>query len=64
MHDDEVLSPSEAAAAFGVSPDSLRKWANEGLFEFFSTPGDHYRYRRSVLEAFFTSSKTEPEPAT
>ena len=34
----------------GVDPDTLRRWADEGRVEAFTTPGGHRRFDRRELE--------------
>jgi excisionase family DNA binding protein len=48
---DEVLSPSAVARQFGVTADTIARWADEGKLPFFKTPGGHRRFRRGDVEA-------------
>ncbi len=34
----------------GVDPDTLRRWADGGKVEFFTTPGGHRRFPRAAIE--------------
>lgn len=57
--DTHHLSPAEAAAIIGVHPESLRRWAAEGLIPSFVTPGGWRRFSRADIEAFIASRKSE-----
>ncbi len=35
----------------GVDPDTLRRWADNGKIEVFTTPGGHRRFLRSAIDA-------------
>ena len=35
----------------GVDPDTLRRWADNGKVEVFTTPGGHRRFLRASIEA-------------
>lgn len=35
----------------GVDPDTLRRWADSGKVEVFTTPGGHRRFPRAAVEA-------------
>jgi excisionase family DNA binding protein len=35
----------------GVDPDTLRRWADAGKIDVFTTPGGHRRFPRSAVEA-------------
>ena len=39
-----------ASRLLGVDPDTLRRWADEGRIEAFTTPGGHRRFDRRELE--------------
>jgi len=49
---DELLSSTEAARLLGVSPTSVKRWADEGLLPCVKTAGQHRRFRRSAVERF------------
>jgi excisionase family DNA binding protein len=53
------LSPAEAAAMIGVHPESVRRWAADGLIPFFVTPGGWRRFSRADVETFISSRRTE-----
>jgi excisionase family DNA binding protein len=44
------LSLGPAARLVGVDPDTLRRWADAGRVEAFTTPGGHRRFERRALE--------------
>jgi excisionase family DNA binding protein len=51
---DELMTPAEVAAAFGVDPKSVTRWAKAGKLNAIRTLGNHRRYRavevRALLE--------------
>jgi len=47
----EFLTLSQASRALGVDPDTLRRWADAGKVDVFTTPGGHRRFPRSAIEA-------------
>jgi excisionase family DNA binding protein len=44
------LSLGPAARLLGVDPDTLRRWADDGLVEAFTTPGGHRRFDRGEID--------------
>ena len=48
----EVLTPNEVAELLGVSPVTVRQWAQKGLIEARTTPGGHRRFTREVVIDF------------
>jgi excisionase family DNA binding protein len=44
------LALGPAARMLGVDPDTLRRWADEGRIEAFTTPGGHRRFDRRDIE--------------
>ncbi|HEY0443261.1 MAG TPA: helix-turn-helix domain-containing protein [Candidatus Limnocylindrales bacterium] len=44
------LSLGPASRMVGVDPDTLRRWADDGRVEAFTTPGGHRRFARRSLE--------------
>lgn len=52
---DQLLTPEEVAAVFGVEPRTVTKWAAAGLLAHVPLPGGRRRYRRSVIEALKVS---------
>jgi len=47
----EWLALGEAARILGVDPDTLRRWADAGKVEVFTTPGGHRRFPRAAIAA-------------
>jgi excisionase family DNA binding protein len=47
---DAPLSLGPASRLLGVDPDTLRRWANEGRIDAFTTAGGHRRFDRATLE--------------
>ena len=44
------LTLGEASRVLGVDPDTLRRWADNGKVEVFTTPGGHRRFPRASIE--------------
>ena len=44
------LSLGPASRLLGVDPDTLRRWADEGRIDSFTTAGGHRRFHRATLE--------------
>ena len=47
---DRPLSLGPASRLLGVDPDTLRRWADEGRIDAFTTAGGHRRFNRATLE--------------
>lgn len=47
---DQPLSLGPASRLLGVDPDTLRRWADEGRIEAFSTVGGHRRFAQATVE--------------
>ena len=45
------LTLGEASRILGVDPDTLRRWADGGKIEVFTTPGGHRRFLRASIDA-------------
>lgn len=58
---DAWLSLGAAARLVGVDPDTLRRWADGGQIEAFTTPGGHRRFSRASLESL-TAGRSIPRP--
>jgi hypothetical protein len=43
----------------GVGPDTLRRWADSGKVESYTTPGGHRRFLRSSLEAMVNAPRRQ-----
>jgi hypothetical protein len=46
----------------GVDPDTLRRWADDGRVETFTTPGGHRRFARLALERLIGGRRTRRTP--
>lgn len=44
-----ILTPTEAARLLGASPDSVRRWCEQGRIPGYRTPGGHWRIARKDL---------------
>jgi excisionase family DNA binding protein len=47
---DRPLSLGPASRLLGVDPDTLRRWADEGRIDAFTTAGGHRRFHRTTVE--------------
>lgn len=47
----------------GVDPDTLRRWADNGKIEVFTTPGGHRRFLRSAIDAMLPRHRTARRPS-
>jgi excisionase family DNA binding protein len=54
------LSLGPAARLLGVDPDTLRRWADEGRIEAFTTPGGHRRFDRRDIERLLEARHPGP----
>lgn len=45
-----ILTPTEAARLLGASPDSVRRWCEQGRIPSYRTPGGHWRIARRDLD--------------
>lgn len=52
----ELLAVGDAAAALGVSVDTLRRWERAGRISALRTPTGHRRFRREDLDQLLTPS--------
>ncbi len=57
------ISIHEASTLLGVSPATLRRWAEAGNVAAFTTPGGHRRFSRAGLAARLPGAATEPDLA-
>ncbi len=53
LHVVKLLTISQAAELLGIHPNTLRKWADEGLVPHTKFPGSRYRrFKREDIERF------------
>ena len=50
--DDTLLTPSEVAAMFRVTPKTVTRWARAGKISAIRTLGGHRRFRASEIRHF------------
>jgi putative two-component system response regulator len=55
-----LMTLQEAAAAVGVAPGRLRRWADEGRIEAVRTAGGHRRFPRDAVARLATERGTRP----
>lgn len=55
-----LLSSTEVAALLGVSPASVKRWADAGVLPCVLTAGGHRRFRRDDIEQFRAGSEMQP----
>lgn len=48
----DLLSSAEVAVLLGVSPSSVKRWADSGALECVRTPGRHRRFARAAVARF------------
>ena len=56
------LSLGPASRLLGVDPDTLRRWADDGRIEAFTTPGGHRRFDRRALERLAAARRPIRQP--
>jgi excisionase family DNA binding protein len=62
MELDPLLSSAEAATLLGVSPATVKRWADEGLLPCTRTAGSHRRFAKSAVERFRVGHQGRTEP--
>ena len=55
----QPLSTGQVAELFGVKPETVARWADEGKLPCFSTPGGHRRFLYAEIAHLLP-----PPPAT
>lgn len=56
------LGLSDASDVLGVSPATLRRWADAGRVRSFTTPGGHRRFARRTLERLLPADREHRPP--
>lgn len=51
------LTLTEASRTLGVTPNTLRRWADRGQIPSFTTPGGHRRFLLAAIESFVPSGR-------
>jgi excisionase family DNA binding protein len=57
------MTLGEASRVLGVDPDTLRRWADNGKIDVFTTPGGHRRFLRSSIDAMLPRSRANRRPS-
>ena len=52
------LSLGEASRLLGITPATLRRWADQGQVAAFVTPGGHRRFPKAVIEELVPRART------
>lgn len=52
------LTLGEASRTLGVTPNTLRRWADRGQIPSFVTPGGHRRFPLTAIQAFVPTGRT------
>lgn len=47
----------------GVDPDTLRRWADNGKIEVFTTPGGHRRFLKASIDAMLPRTRPARRPS-
>lgn len=53
------LTLTQASRKLGVTPNTLRRWADRGQIPSFVTPGGHRRFPRAAIMSFVPSHRTQ-----
>jgi excisionase family DNA binding protein len=51
------LSLGEASRILGITPGTLRRWADQGQVSAFTTPGGHRRFALAAIEALLPAAR-------
>lgn len=60
---DELMTPAEVAAVFGVQAKTVAAWARAGRLDAVRTLGGHRRYRRTDVEQLLGPRSMPESPA-
>lgn len=53
-----LLTADEVADIVGVSGETVRRWARDGLVPFIKLPGGHFRFRREDVDSMIGAATT------
>jgi len=56
------LTLGQASRTLGVTPNTLRRWADRGQISSFTTPGGHRRFLESAVQALVPAVRTRRPP--
>src|SRR5215467_6045141 len=60
--DQRWLTLSQASTVLGVTPNTLRRWADRGQIPSFVTPGGHRRFPLAAIKSFVPSHRAQRPP--
>jgi len=63
LSDKRLLTRSDVAEIFQVSPSTITRWADKGILPAVKTLGGHRRYETKVVQQLFEQLNTEQEAA-
>ena len=55
---EKLLTPAQAGEFLGVSPITIRYWANEGRIKFITTQGGHRRFEQAEINRLLKREST------
>jgi excisionase family DNA binding protein len=58
----EHLTTAQVAAIFSVHPQTVTKWAVQGLLPHLRTPGGHRRYKREDVDRMRAALTVDAAP--
>jgi excisionase family DNA binding protein len=61
--DTSWVTLTDACRLLGVSPSTIRRWADTGMVRTFVTPGGHRRFSRVGLEALLSDGPAHGHPS-
>src|SRR5579862_9158639 len=56
------MTLTQASRALGVTPNTLRRWADRGQIPSFVTPGGHRRFALASITSFVPSRRIQRPP--
>jgi excisionase family DNA binding protein len=55
-----LMTPAEVAKLFGIAPNTLVRWANQGKLSCIRTIGGHRRFHTAEVLELFRQASTKP----